>query len=115
PPLPRPLHARPRHVPALPQHRRLVPERALPALVSGDLPQAARQSRAAPRAGRRTGVDRGAALLPRAAVHSAELVKNERAAAPGTTTAGSATITPSRPASWARYSAASAARSSDSG
>ena len=34
PPLPRPLHARARRVPALPQHRRVVAQGAVPALVS---------------------------------------------------------------------------------
>ena len=63
------VHARARRLPALPQHRRVVVQGAVPALVPGDLPQAARQGRAAPRPRRHPRVDRGAALLPRAAVH----------------------------------------------
>ena len=65
PPVPRPLHARARQLPALPQRRRVVVQGAVPALVSRGLPEAAGQGRAAPRARRHPGVDRGAALLPR--------------------------------------------------
>ena len=66
PPVPRPLAARARRVPALPQHRRVVAQGAVPALVPGGLQEAAGQGRDAPRARRHPRVDRRAALLPRA-------------------------------------------------
>ena len=48
----------PRRVPALPQHRRVVAEGAVPALVPRRLPRAAGQGRGAPRARRHPRVDR---------------------------------------------------------
>ena len=71
----------------------------------GDLPQAARQGGAPPRPRRHPRVDRRAALLPRAAVHSRRS-QDRAAAAPRrvvmSATAGSATTTPSWPESLAR-------------
>ena len=69
PAVPRPLHARARLVPALPQHRRVVVEGAVPPLVPGGLQQAAREDGAAPRPRRHPRVGRRAPLLPPADAH----------------------------------------------
>ena len=72
------VHERARRVPALPQHRRVVAEGAVPALVPGRVPQAAGQGRAPPRARRHSRVDRRAALLPRQPAHPATGNDSER-------------------------------------
>ena len=79
PPLPRRLPARDRGAPALPVDRRVERQGAGPAVVPEARPGPPAEGRPAPGARRHPGVDRGAALLPRAGLRAARA--DERPAA----------------------------------